>query len=78
MAMEASPSLHKFIHHDADSAEHSCVVTMLAAGQVLSTGAPDVLPVLACAVFVLVVIEFLRPLFERDLRLPVGRAPPLV
>jgi hypothetical protein len=78
MAMEVSPSFHKLIHHDADSAGHSCVATMLAAGQVLSTGAPDVLPILACAVFVLVTIKFLRPHIERDLRLPVGRAPPLV
>jgi len=78
MAMEASPSLHKLIHHDADSADHSCFVTMLASGQVLATGAPDVLPILACAVFLLVLVEFLRPHFERDLRLPVGRAPPLV
>jgi hypothetical protein len=78
IAMEASPSLHKLIHRDADSAEHSCIATMLAAGQVLSTGAPDVLSILACAIFVLVLVEFLRPHFERDLRLPIGRAPPLV
>ena len=78
MAMEASPSLHKLIHRDADSAGHTCIVTILASGQVLSTGVPTVLPVLACAIFVLVLVEFLRPHFERDLRLPVGRAPPLV
>jgi hypothetical protein len=78
MAMEASPSFHKFVHQDADSAGHSCIATMLAAGQVLSTGAPDVLPILAFAVFVLVLLESLRPHIERDLRLPVGRAPPLV
>jgi len=51
---------------------------MLASGQVLLAGAPDILPILACAIFVLVLVEFLRPHFERDLRLPVGRAPPLV
>jgi uncharacterized protein (DUF2062 family) len=78
IAMEASPSLHKFIHRDADSAAHICIVTMLASGQVHSTGAPGVLPILVCAVFLLVIVEFLRPHCERDLRLPVGRAPPLV
>ena len=78
MAMEASPSLHKLIHHDADSAEHSCIATMLASGHVVSAGAPDVLPILAGAVFVLVLLESVRPHIERDLRLPVGRAPPLV
>ena len=76
--MAACPSLHKLVHRDADSADHTCIATMLASGQVLSTGAPDALPIFACAVFVLVLVEILRPHFERDLRLPVGRAPPLV
>jgi hypothetical protein len=33
-AMAASPALHVLLHHDADSAEHHCAVTMLAQGQV--------------------------------------------
>jgi hypothetical protein len=78
MAMAGSPSLHKFVHKDADSPEHSCLATIIAGGQVLSTQAPDVVPILVCAIFVLVVAEFLLPHSERDLRLPVGRAPPQV
>jgi hypothetical protein len=77
-AMEASPALHKLIHRDADSKGHSCAATTLARGQVLSAGAPNVLSILAGVVFVSVILEFFRPQFERDLRLPVGRAPPLV
>ena len=78
IAMGASHSLHKFFHQDADSPGHTCIATIIASGQVLSTQAPNVLPVLVCAIFVLVVAEFLILHSERDLRLPIGRAPPQV
>lgn len=75
-AMASSPALHKFIHHDADSEGHTCLATIIANGHVLSTQEPTELLILICAVFVLVLAESLLPHFERDLRLPIGRAPP--
>ncbi len=39
VAMAASPSLHLRVHHDADHAEHECVVTHLLNGD-FSDGVP--------------------------------------
>ena len=78
LALAVSPSLHHFFHHDSDSPEHTCIVTIIASGQVLSTHETGALPIAVCVLFVLVVPEFLLPNLERDLRLPIGRAPPLV
>ena len=33
-SLAACPSLHKLIHPDADSAEHTCAITMFAKGQI--------------------------------------------
>jgi hypothetical protein len=32
--LTASPDLHELIHHDADSSDHDCAVTVFLAGQV--------------------------------------------
>jgi hypothetical protein len=77
-ALAASPSLHHFFHSDSDSPAHTCLVTMLAHGQVLSSEAGVAVALVVAAVLVLVVLETSVPLSERDLRLPAGRAPPLV
>jgi hypothetical protein len=77
LALTLSPSLHHFFHHDSDSAGHTCIVTIIASGQVLSTHATSELPILVCALLLLVVSDFLLPYHERDLRFPIGRAPPL-
>jgi hypothetical protein len=33
--LSASPSLHRLVHADADSADHSCIVTLFTKGQLL-------------------------------------------
>lgn len=44
-AFAASPSLHHFIHHDADQADHQCAVTLLSHGQVALTPTEVSVPV---------------------------------
>lgn len=78
LAMAASPALHKFFHEDADSAEHACAATLIASGQVLLVPEPDVFVALVRMVFFLAAAGLLLPHGQRDLQLPVGRAPPQV
>jgi hypothetical protein len=70
-----SGNLHKAIHADASSPAHTCVITLLAQGQVNAPVVP-VIWVFAAGLI------FLRPLVHSavlsslDLRLSPGRAPP--
>jgi hypothetical protein len=74
----SSSPLHRLIHHDADSPNHHCAVTLLAQGQVNS---PVVWPGLVSPVDTFI---FYLPLLESegvssfDYRLSPSRAPPLV
>jgi hypothetical protein len=77
-ALAVSPALHKRIHHDADSPDHVCFVTLLAHGQVLPA---EPVTALAAVVLFVVFLKFLTPRSpdgQRDLLLPAGRGPPLV
>jgi hypothetical protein len=74
----SSESLHKWLHPDADSADHHCAVTLFSHGQVNASEA--VLPLLA---FVAVLFFVLPPLqsavsFSFDYRFSASRAPPLI
>ena len=77
-ALAASPSLHKFFHHDSDSPSHECLATVIAQGQMHSSPGPLIVLALPVVFLVLVIFEPLLPQSQRDLRLPAGRAPPLV
>jgi len=77
-ALAASPSLHRLFHHDADSPSHQCLATVMAQGQMDSSPLPLIIPALPVILVVLVILEPLLPQAQRDLRLPAGRAPPLV
>ena len=75
LALEIAPELHHHVHHDADEAQHQCVVTVLHQGQVdLPVTQPlllrqDVtfqLPALIAPITVVAGIELLAD----------GRAPP--
>jgi hypothetical protein len=73
----ASPQLHKLIHADAGSTEHSCAITLFAHGQVLAaevTTAVAGLLVLFAGV-ALLPETFLLPL--ADYRYSRSRAPPV-
>ena len=69
------PSLHKFIHKDADDTGHECAVTLFCHGQVnvSSTAAP-----VFCAPERLIFSQSLpRIIFvSADIRLLPGRGPP--
>jgi hypothetical protein len=68
-------TLHRAFHHDCGHAEHSCVVTQLAQGQVDS--APEAPLLAGCAE----VVSFVLPVEESFAGFPLsnllpGRAPP--
>lgn len=76
-AMAASPSLHEWFHHDADSPEHQCAVTMFAHGKVDCTAvdAPAPASVTMIAAVPCLVLSVFRPVIDS---LPAGRAPPVL
>jgi hypothetical protein len=76
--LAVSPSLHHFFHHDSGSDTHSCLVTLLANGQVVSADGFVAVAFFVPAMLFLASPEAPSPSPERDLRLPAGRAPPLV
>jgi hypothetical protein len=75
-AMAACPALHELIHKDASSANHQCVVTLFAHGQVdaAATGVLLAAPQVCVADLPSVEISVYRPAIEH---LPAGRAPPV-
>jgi hypothetical protein len=44
-ALAASPQLHQLVHHDADRADHECVVTIMVSGGSDGSPVPQVLDV---------------------------------
>ncbi len=76
-AMTAVPALHELIHKDADSANHSCAVTLFAHGHVESAVC-DV-PAVLSATFVETIPHLEFSIFSMVIEnLPPGRAPPSV
>jgi hypothetical protein len=75
-AMAACPTLHELIHHDADSDEHHCAVTLFAHGHVDSATA-DV-SVATPPAFIEAVPQIVLSVFAPTIEnLPAGRAPPV-
>jgi hypothetical protein len=75
-ALAASPSLHQWLHHDADEADHDCAVTLFAHGQVNAT---TIVPVMAIVAALFGGIALLANTFElasADYRFSPSRAPP--
>jgi hypothetical protein len=75
-AMAACPALHELIHHDADSDEHHCAVTMFTHGQV-DSATVDVsvaTPPVSIESTPQIVFSVFTPAIEN---LPAGRAPPV-
>ena len=75
-AMAASPTLHEWIHSDAGSTDHQCVVTLFAHGQVDSATVETsaVTPVVSGETTPPIVFSTFAPAIEN---LPAGRAPPV-
>jgi hypothetical protein len=74
----SSGSLHKLVHHDADSPGHQCAITLLAQGQIDSPVVPTG-PVPLTAEFIFSPLPSDSPVVSTfDYRLSPSRAPPLV
>ena len=76
LALIASPALHHALHPDSHHADHECLVTVFAKGQVNQV---EIIPVLGVvALFVMYVLA--RPAFSPPVqfayRFARGRAPP--
>ena len=75
-AMAASPTLHEWIHSDAGSTDHQCVVTLFAHGQV-DSATVDVSPIaqtVSVAAALQIAFSIFAPAIEN---LPAERAPPV-
>jgi hypothetical protein len=76
LVLVACPALHHALHHDSNSSEHQCAVTLFAHGQA------DMSAVAAAAVIPVVPVAFL-PLTSASVfnalvaTLPPGRGPPV-
>ena len=75
-ALAASPSLHTWLHHDANEADHDCAVTLFLHGHVSAT---TIVPVMAVVAALFGGIALLAKTFElvsADYRFSPSRAPP--
>jgi hypothetical protein len=76
--LSVSPSLHKWLHADADAADHSCAITLFAKGQIDEA---TITPVVAGLVMLFGGIALLLETFQFPLanyRFSRGRAPPVL
>ena len=77
-ALEVSPELHHFLHSDAQSPTHSCLVTQLQKHAILS-GLGATIAIAAPAAWSPLAIQCQSALFaSSDYRLSPSRAPPSV
>jgi hypothetical protein len=76
LALAAYPALHHALHHDSDSSEHHCAVTMFAHGHVDSSvvEVAAVIPVAPFEFIPLTSASVFNALVET---LPPGRGPPV-
>jgi len=73
----ASPSLHKLIHHDADSADHHCAITFFTHGKVaLASGAQSLAVVIVIFGGVALLADNFIP-SSTDYCFSASRAPPV-
>jgi hypothetical protein len=76
-ALVTCPALHKWLHHDADKADHDCAVTMLAHGN-LHLGSSTPVVVSPAPSVIEKVLEPISLVLRVNYRLLPGRAPPSV
>jgi hypothetical protein len=77
-AIEVSPELHAFIHKDAQSPAHTCLVTQLQKHSIDSGFVPAVTPAPSVGWNSLVMLGEVQRFASVDYRLSPSRAPPLV
>ena len=76
-AVEVSPELHSFLHKDAQSPAHTCLVSQLQKHSIDSGFAPAVTPVPPAEWNSLVTLGEVQLFASFDYRLSPSRAPPL-
>ena len=76
-AMAASPTLHRAIHHDADSSDHECAVTLFVHGQVNAGVTVPVVAVVAALFGGDLLLPRTFVFAQADYRYSASRAPPL-
>jgi len=72
----STPGLHRYLHPDASSPGHECLISTFAAGQVMVAGPVSLffLPALWCVGWAC--LRASQPTVARDRRLGPSRAPP--
>jgi hypothetical protein len=76
--LEVSPDLHNFIHRDAQSPVHNCLVTQFQHHSVHSAFVPVCAPVAPANFSLLVAVRDFKLSASFDYRLSPSRAPPTV
>ncbi len=76
-AIEVSPELHSFLHKDAQSPAHACLVTQLQKHSIDSGFAPAVTPAPSVGWNLLATLGAVQLFASFDYRLSPSRAPPL-
>jgi len=75
-ALEVSPELHHFLHRDAQSPAHNCLITQLQQHSIASGVASAVAPMAPVSWSPLVAHGQFQPFASFDYRLSPSRAPP--
>jgi hypothetical protein len=75
-ALAASPSLHEWLHHDANEPNHDCAVTLFVHGQVSATTIVPVMAVVAALFGGVALLAKTFDLASADYRFSLSRAPP--
>ncbi|MFZ3375264.1 MAG: hypothetical protein WA183_06900 [Chthoniobacterales bacterium] len=63
VVLAASPQLHQLIHHDADSGEHECAVTVMVSGGSDGSAVPQVFE---AGAILPIALDFLPEMHSRD------------
>lgn len=75
-ALAASPSLHEWLHHDANEPDHECAVTLFVHGKVSATPVVPVIAVMAALFGGILLLAQTFVLASADYRFSLSRAPP--
>jgi hypothetical protein len=75
-ALAASPSLHEWLHHDADEPGHECSVTVFMHGQVSAATVAPVIAVFGALFGGILLLAQTFVLTPADYRFSPSRAPP--
>lgn len=76
VAADANPKFHRWLHKDADTANHCCLVTLLANGKISAPATAAILAFVAELILQAPMPAVERPLSRFLWRASLARAPP--